>query len=170
MWADNSVESPLPSDFEGSGSQRAVAFEDSGFSINSGCELKLLDFAMERRQLLKITEHSRETTYVSLDSEDSANEFGSSSDFGVLHLPLPSRTNNHMVQVFGTPDSVPGVDELSNNNSGADLFNFGEQFELLHIACPIQDLRYASSMNEASNNSSEIQQDGNGSASIIAST
>jgi hypothetical protein len=162
LWSDSSVESPLLSDV---GSQREITFEDSGFSLNSSsCEVNLPDFAMERRQqeeLIKITEHSRETTDISLESEDSSgSEFGSSSDFNVLHLPPPSRTKNrHMVQ---------GEDERSNNNLlGADAINFDKQFDVLHIACPIQYLRYDGFMNEVSHNSSEIQQDaGNGNSSI----
>jgi hypothetical protein len=185
LWADSSVESPLLSDVECSGSQEegAVTFEQdsAGFSLNSSCEVDLPEFAMERRQLVMIADHSRETTCISLESEDSGDNFGSSSDFGVLlHLPpspiILERTKNHMtVQVFGTLGSAPGVKGRSNNNVGADTINFDKQFDVLHaIACPVQCLRYDGFMNEqVSHNSSEIQKDvaaGNCSSSIIEST
>lgn len=148
LGADSSVESPLPSDSECCGSQRVVTFEDLGFSLNSSCEVNYLppDFATERGlQLVQITEHSRGMTYISIDSKDSGDEeeFGSSSDFGVLHLlPQPSTTKNQMLKVLLMPGSTstsaaPEVDERSCSNLGADAINFDKQFDILHIACPI---------------------------------
>lgn len=185
LWADSSVESPLPSDGGCSGSQRLVTLEDSGFSLNSSCEVNLPDFAMLRRQLVlnnnKITEqeqHSRETTYISLDSENSGDDgLGPSSDFIVFHLPHPSRTKNHLLLKvsLGMPgrtstSASAGVNERFKNNLDADAINFDKKIDRFHVACPIQDSHYDSFMNDVSHNSSETLQDGgNGSCSCSSS-